>query len=339
MKSISTVLLAATMLSSSAFAGAIKTPKWLDVSGSVNFDVNGKDSNDFERNYRVQDAELRFEVVAREGIKAVVRIELEKQLQELVDDRTITTEELDQELKKMIEEAYIEIETDKVSGLPRAIITVGKHRMAFGTRLTQLPMFKDGQLYNLLNEEEMLGLTVTLPANFFGIVDQVALSLYETGAGDFEISDDKAVSIKASKALSRNIEMAVSGLLKQHGTADKESRAAVGFVFTSNDGRLQLWSEGVVMKNNPQYADARYAATVGAAMKLGAGAIVVEGSLLEKNGQEVAAAYNLPVGSWLVLSPEVRLTRTEAGDKDTTVGIRARLAVGKNSSKRVGPRG
>lgn len=339
MKSISTVLLAATMLSSSAFAGEVKMPKWLDVSGSVNFDVSGKDSSDFERNYRVQDAELRFEIIAREGIKAVVRIELEKQLQELVDDHTITAEQLDQELKKMIEEAYIEIQTDKISGLPRAIVAVGKQRMAFGTRLTQLPMFKDGKLYSLLNEEEMIGLTVTLPTNFFGIVDQVAVSLYETGAGDFDISDDKGVSIKASKQLSRNIELAVSGLLKQHGTADKESRAAVGFVFTSNDGRLQLWSEGVVMKNNPQYANARYGATVGAAMQLGAGAIVVEGSLLENNGQEVALAYNLPVGSYLVLSPEVRLTNSDAGDKDTVVGIRARLAVGKNSSKKVGPRG
>jgi hypothetical protein len=239
----------------------------------------------------------------------------------------------------MLEEAYIEIETDKISsGLPRAVITVGKQRMAFGRQIAELPQFRDSLLYQLQNEEEMIGLTVTLSPKFFNIVDEVAVSLYETGAGDFKISNDKAVSVQLSKKLTQQLEMQIAALMKQHGQLPEEKRARVGFVFTSEDGRVKVWADGLVMQDNPTYQDARYAGTIGASMKLGRGAIVIEASTLQKVAKELAVAYNMPVGAHLVLSPEVRLTEKENGDRDTVIGIRARLEFGKKSGRRAGPR-
>lgn len=339
MKRLNSIIVATTMIAAQGVHADVSLPSWLDVSGQINFDVNGQDSNDYDAKLRVQDAELRFEILAREGVKLVVRAELEKQIQKALDGDD--QDKIDRaEIEKMIEEAYIEIETDKVSGLPRAIITAGKHRMAFAQRLTQLPMFKDSLLHKLTNEEEMVGLTVTLPGNFFNIVDKVAVSLYETGAGDFKISKEKGVSIQLSKALTKQLEMQVSGLMKEKaGSSDKETRASVGFVFAATEG-LKIYAQGVVMDKNPEYQNSRYAAQIGAALKLGVGAIVVEVATIEKHAHELSAAYNMPVGANLVLSPEVRYTKFDNGTDDTTAGIRARLEFGKHNAKvNKGPRG
>lgn len=326
MKTITTVLATALALSSINVNAEDKTlPPWLDVSGSINFDGTANEGSDWDRDFRVQDAELRFEILAREGMKLVIKAELEDILNKHIND-----EDLDTKLSEMLEEAYIQIETDKVSGLPRAIIMVGKHRMAFGQRIAELPMFKDSLLYKLNNEEEMLGLTVSLPANFMKIADTVAVSLYETGAGDMSIADDKGVSVRLSKRLTQQIEMQISGLMKQQGDLEKEKRASLGFVFTSENGSTKVWAEGIVMENNLNYADSSYGATVGMAQKLGVGAIVIEASTLENVGEEYAVGYNMPVGSYLVLSPEVRFVKNNDGTDDTVAGIRARIAFGKN---------
>jgi hypothetical protein len=331
-KQITSAVLAATMMLSSS-AHATELPDWLDISGSVNFDVTSDDMKNIDAALRAQDAELRFEILAREGVKLVIKAELERVLNKYIKD-----ENLDAELEKMIEEAYIQIETDKVSKLPRAIITVGKHRMAFAQRLAELPMFKDSLLYKLTNEEEMLGLTVALPVNFFKIVDEVAFSLYETGAGDFKISKDKGMTVRLSKKVTQQLELQISGMLKEHGTADKELRGSVGFVFTSNDGRWKVWAQGLVMEKSPEYVNSKYAGAIGAAMKLGAGAIVVEASTIENHAREVAVAYNFPVGALLILSPEVRYLRHENGSDETVVGIRARIEFGRKAGLTKGPR-
>jgi hypothetical protein len=326
------ILTAALLISSIA----AQSQEWLDVSGSINFDVGATRPNegDWSRNdLQVQDAELRFEILAREGVKLVVKAELESLLNQAINDS-----ELNAELGKVLEEAYIQIETDKL-GLPRAVVTVGKHRMAFGQRLAELPMFKDSLLYKLNNEEEMIGLTVSLPANFFQIVDEVAFSLYETGAGDMKLSSEHGYSIQLSKQLSDQIKMQISGLMKQHEGSENETRGSIGFVFTTANGDMKVWAEGVVMKHNPEFADSRFGATVGAARKLGTGVIVIEASLLEKVAKEIAVGYNMPVGSYLVLSPEVRYVMKESGDNETVIGIRARLSWNNGrQGPKVGPR-
>lgn len=302
-------------------AQPVMAASWIKVDGEINFDSTGKKSEDYEQSLRVQDAQLRFELLLREGIKMVVRTELEQKLNENTWDNEF-------DMDKFLEQAYIQIETDKVSGLPRAIITVGKHQMAFGQNYTEIPMFKDSLLYDLSRQEEVIGMTVELPGNFFKIVDSVAISMFEAGAGDLEISDLKGASIKLSKKLSSQLEAQVSAMMKdQEGTEDKEKRGSVGFVFSSADGNMKVWAEGIVTNKAATMDDNQYAGKVGASYKVGPGAVVVEYSTIENETNELALAYNIPVGKHLVISPEVR-QRTQTNDSDsdeTVVGVRARL--------------
>lgn len=315
---VTTAVLAALLCTQNVRA---EGASWIKVDGQINFDVTGNSTDSYERTLRVQDAEVKFEILVREGIKLVVKTELEQKLNKATMDDKF-------DIGKFIEEAYIQIETDKISGLPRAIITAGKHAMAFGQNYHELPMFKDSLLYNLSKEDEVIGFTVELPANFFKVVDSVAISLFEAGSGDLKISDQKGASIRLSKELTSQLSAQISGMMLENaGTNVKEKRGSVGFVFRGQDGSWKVWAEGLVIKDNPVYKDTTLGGQVGGSYQVGPGAVVVEYQYLDKQAHEVALAYNLPVGTWLVLSPEIRhrMDRTGTGTDSTTVGIRARL--------------
>lgn len=306
------------LAASFAFQPAAVAAPWLKVDGQVSFDSTAASSSNYESKLRVQDAELRFELLLKTGIKMVVRAELERQLN---GSQVFSDAQLDQ----IIEEAYIQIETDKM-GLPRAVVTFGKHQMAFGQNVTELPMFKDRLLYDLSKKDEVIGMTVALPTNFMKIVDEVAISIFEAGAGDFKISEDKGGSLRLSKQLTKQLKAQVSYMIQQHGSADLEQRGSLGFVFSSDDGTWKIWTEGLIIRANPIYGDT-WGATLGGSYKLGPGAVVVEYSYLNEQAHEIAVAYNLPVGRNLILSPELRhrMDRTGTGSDDTVIGIRARL--------------
>lgn len=332
MKKFVTMTLLTAAVAVNASAEGVSAP-WLKVDGQINFDLTASDRGNFERNLRTQDAEIKFEVLLKEGIKAVVRTELERAL--VQSGNGVMSEKFD--LEQFIEEAYIQIETDKL-GLPRAVVTAGKHRIAFGQNFTQMPMFKDNLLFSLTNQEQVIGLTVQLPADTLKIVDSIAISIFETSVGDLKWKNGVAGSLKVEKKVSDRIKAQASLLLSENGRAGKhETRGSLGFVFESADGKLTAWAEGVIVSQNPNYArETVMGGRVGAGYKVGPGTVVIEYTYLRDQGHEVAAAYNLPVGSGLVLSPEVR-HRTNIDGKglsDTIVGIRARLMFQSEMKKR-----
>jgi hypothetical protein len=305
---------------------------WLRVGAEANVETTASKIADYEASLKAN-VDLRFEVLMREGIKAVIKARLEQTLVE--NGKKQDWQKV--EIEKLIEEAYIQIETDKVSGLPRAIITAGKQSMAFGQAMSELPMFRDNLLYNLNAEREMIGLTVTLPANFLKVVDSVAISMYENGAGDFKVSDNKGVSIKVSKALSEQLKLQASALVKENANVtDKETRGSMGFVYSDKNGQYKVWAEGLVFNNNPAMPNTKLGGQVGGSYQLGRGAVVVEYQYLEKQAQELALAYNLPVNSWLVIAPEVRFRKMENGQQnDTRVGLQARIQLDKINTKKL----
>ena len=308
-------------LLSGNLAQAEEAPPWLKVEGHANFDVIGSSVDNYERNLRVQDAEIKFELLLREGIKVVIKTELEQRL-----DKNLRQKDFD--FQKVIEEAYIQIETDKISGLPKAIVTFGEHSMAFGQKVRELPMFKDALLYRIGKQGEVIGLTVELPDNFFKIVDSVAISVFEAGANDLEIANEKGGSIRLTKKLSDRLTGEVSALIKENPNTDiKEKRGSIGVVFQSEDGTQKIWFEGLVVDGNPQYKQTTLGTQIGGSYKLGPGSIVVEYQYLQDQAHELAAAYNLPVGTWLVLSPEIRHRKDLSGKKpdETVIGVRARI--------------
>lgn len=313
-----------------SFADTQVTP-WLRVGAEANVQTTASSVADYEESLK-GDVGLRFEVLMREGIKAVIKARLEQTFVENGQSKDWQKVEIE----NLIEDAYIQIETDKVTGLPRAIITAGKHTMAFGQAFTELPMFRDSLLFNLNAERYMMGLTVTLPADFLKVVDTIAISLYENGAGDFKVADEKGIAIKASKALSQQLKMQASALMKENAnTTDKETRGSLGFVYEDADGKYKVWAEGLVFDNNPSMSSTRLGGQVGGSYQLGRGAIVVEYQYLDKQAKELALAYNLPVNSYLVIAPEVRYRKNEDGSNATRVGIHARVQLDKIDTKKL----
>ncbi|MCX7977752.1 MAG: hypothetical protein N2578_01980 [Bdellovibrionaceae bacterium] len=192
----------------------------------------------------------------------------------------------------------------------------------------------DRLLYDVARQEEVIGVTVELLANFFKIVDSVAVSLFEAGAGDLKFSEDKGMSVRLSKRISDQLRAQISTMLKENGSASKESRTSVGFVFSSCDGSLKIWAEGLVITDTQKKLEgAQYGGTIGGFYRVGPGAVVVEYSVLQDQASEIAAAYNMPVGRHLVLSPEIRHRMNDNGSDETVVGIRARLQFHYNVQK------
>jgi hypothetical protein len=323
-----TTIAALVLTSSVSFADEQVAP-WLKIGADINVDASGKNTNDYEANLKI-DAALRFEIIVREGIKAVVKARIE---QELMKDGKGLSDTQKIKLEKAIEQAYIQIELDKISGMPRAILTVGKGEMAFGQDVLQLPMFRDSLLYNFAKEREVIGVTVELPTNFLKVIDSVAISLYESGAGDFKMADGRGVSVQLSKRLTDQIQAQVSALVKDDtgfdgkDFKDREKRASFGFVFNSSNGQYKIWTQGLVFDKNPNMPTTDYGAQVGGSMKLGPGDVVVDYQYLQNFAQEYSAAYNLPVNSWLVISPQVTYQRKEDGDNSTRIGLRARVSL------------
>ena len=309
-----------TLFSTSLVHGA-ETAPWLTVDGQANFDVRKSSTQDYESNLRVQDAEVKFELLVREGIKIALKTDLEQRLNK-------ETRKQDFDWEKAIEEAYIQIQTDKVSGLPKATITFGKHGMAFGQKYHELPMFKDSLITKLTKKTEVIGVTVDLPTEFFKIIDSVAISVFEATSGDFKIANEKGASMRLTKKISDQMTAQISALMSEKvNSSDLEKRGSVGFIFTTKDGKRKIWAEGVIVDDSPLFDKTTLGAQVGASSQLGAGTIVIEYQYLQDQAHEVAVAYNLPVGTWLVLSPEIRHRKDLSGTKEdeTVIGIRARI--------------
>ena len=320
-----TIALLFTLVSNS-IAVAEELPPWLNVHGEINFDVLGSSQSNFEQNLRVQDAELKFEILVREGIKLVVKAEIEEQLKG-------TPFAHKWNVGSLLQEAYIEIETDKISGLPKALIKFGKHQVAFGQDFTEIPMSDDTLLADLLTKDEVVGLTVELPASFFQIVDKVAFSIFESVPGDLIISNKKGFSFQLSKEITSQLSAEISGLIQaQEESPLVEKRGSIGFVFQSQSGQWKVWSEGIITVDNSALQGSNLGAQVGGSANVGPGAIVLQYEFLQKNAHEIAVAYNLPIGSYLVLSPEIRY-RKDLGPEmqdETVIGIRARIEAEKS---------
>jgi hypothetical protein len=317
--------LIATLVSAAIFAGKVQAQEApsTNMSAEVNLDAMGNKNSNYNRTLRAETI-VNFDAALNQAVKAVIKA----RLQDVLEQDGIRGVNNSQNIEKFLEEAYITIETDKISGLPRAVITAGKSEMAFGQGYTQVPMPRDSLLYNLSREREVVGLTVTLPTDYLKIADHIAVSVYENGAGDLKIADQKGVAIKASKKLTAQIDAEASALIKENaGASEKEKRGSLGFVFNGADGSYKVWAEGLVFDHNPAMVDMRnYGAQLGGSMRAGRGTIVVEYEQVQRTARELTLAYNLPYGKSVILSPMVKLSKNQmTGVSNTTVGARATL--------------
>ncbi len=325
-RAIAVILLFGAIFSVTARAEDDDAP-WLHMQTQINFDTRSSTVDKYENNLRVAETEIGFEVLLHEGIKLYLLNDLTMLLNKRSPEEKL-------KFSQMLEEAFIVIETDKVSGLPRAIISFGKQLMAFGQGYNEIPLHEDTLLYELSRQAEVIGLTVELPNHFFKLVDSAAISVFESGEADFKISHEKGMSIQLKKNFSERMATEISALIKQNPGSDRlEKRGSVGFVFQNKEGSKKIWAEGIVTEYRPESENHTLGLQVGASQKWGPGTIVVETEYIMNQATDLTMAYNLPIGSLFILSPEIRWRKgsSENFHDDTMIAIRAHLETQANA--------
>lgn len=331
-----TLVTPALLIANLAVAGdrAPVNSQWLNVEGETNLDYFAKDSQNYETNLRLQDSKVKLTANVARGLKAVIAAKLSRML---IDNGTsVGSDVFDAE--KFINEAYIEVRMSEITGTPVAVV-LGKHAMAFGQQASELPMYQDNLLYNLGKKEDVIGVTVKLEkAALAGILDSLEVSAFEAGEEDLKIANYGGLAIRMSKNLTQQLKATGSAMVigqdNNYVWSDAEKRAALGFVYSGAKGNWKAYAEGIYFEGNAANPNKNWGATAGVAVKAGPGDVVVEYSYLEATAHQIAAAYNLPVGRNLVISPEVRHNFNDDGSQDTRFGVRSKVKFNSNDSRR-----
>lgn len=160
---------------------------------------------------------------------------------------------------------------------------------------------------------------------------------FENGAEDLKIGDGAGVAIRVSKQLTEKLKGTASGSRVEIGSTEKyETRGSLGLVFDNGNGSWSAFAEGFALHNSVAHPNSKWGATVGTSLPVGPGEVAVEYSYLEKAAQEVALAYNLPLGADPTLSPEIRyIDHENAATQDgTRVGVRVKAEFGPDEKQK-----
>ena len=328
-KQILSVLAATTMVAQIAAAGdtAPVNSHWLRVESEANLDYFAKDSQNYETNLRLQDLRVRLTGKITKHVKAVLTTQIERMLIE----NGVETSGATFDVERFVEEAYIEVSMNEQSGVPVAVL-IGKQAAAFGQQASRLPMFKDNLLYNLTRHEQVIGVSVKLEAKWLEqVLGSLEVSVFDNTQYDLKLGDAAGASIRLSRAITSKLKATASAMAiakdNNYNWSDADKRITLGFVYDNGKGSWKTYAEGIYFEGNTAYPNSNWGAQIGAAKWFGFGEAVVEYQYLENVAHEIAAAYNIPVGKNLVVSPEVRYQRKDdgSGDDDTRLGVRTKV--------------
>lgn len=301
-----------TLLASTSVA-AFSTD-FLSVSGNGEIDYTTSGDSDWQDNSGLSlRAELTLQAQLTDSIKAVITAELKEALIENGGDLDIDLN--DNELEEMIREAYIEVKM--VQGAPVAFI-VGKHEIAFGQNYSGLAMNDRGQNSAMdTRVDGVVGLTVTLDQNFFGLIDKVEASVFENEAGDLEIGEMNNVSIRLTSELMDNLTVTTSYLNQDNGGSEREQTAAVGVIYKNGDWTAHV--EAVGMIDNDDLSESTFKINTGVAYDMGHGTVAVEYTWIEDSLKQLGVSYETEVAPGVTVGPQGTYN---IDTEDVTVGVR-----------------
>ena len=260
-------------------------------------------------------ASLTLDAQISDAVRAVITAEIEQLLaenSELVDGLQ------DVDLEEMIREAYIEVKM--VNGSPVAFI-VGKHEMAFGQNFSKLAMTNRGaneRMVEATRKDEVMGITVQLPTNFFGMINSIEASVFENGAGDLEIGEMNNVSIRVKGDLTDSVEFTASYMNEEDGS-DRKQTAALGMIYTNGDWTAYV--EGVGFIDNDDLSDTTFAFHAGAAYDLGHGVVAVEYTWIEDSLSELSVSYETEIANGVTVGPQGTYVMSGDNEGDASLGV------------------
>lgn len=294
-------------------------PGWLTGEIDLNFDGTGAQTEDYERKYGFE-GRFELEAVITQSIRAVIELELERELQ-----KSGLLEDIDWE--EVIEEAFIEIDLDRATGIPRAKVLLGKHQMAFGQLLERQIRFEEALLWDIGNQQEVIGITVELPTRLLQIVDQVSLSLFEAGEEDLRISKEVGGSIQLTKKVTNRIRAQASALMKEtEDSHPAESRGSIGLLFSDQSNGFEAWSQILIVNELAGFPHAKWGLQIGGSKKIGPGTIIVDYQYLDLVAHELTVGYRLGLGNHWSIAPELRQRLDLSGieSDELVIGVRVR---------------
>ncbi|MBT3234692.1 MAG: autotransporter outer membrane beta-barrel domain-containing protein [Bdellovibrionales bacterium] len=282
----------------------------IGVEGELSSNFVSSDNNGNSNNFGNSFVSLNFDFQDR--VRAVLTANLELLFNEnsmdLADDFN---------LAEFIQEAYIEIKD--VNGAPVAFI-IGKHAIAFGQNVQEMPLFSENPMADLQEVSEVIGLTVTLENGLFGLFDQAEISIFETEAGDLDVGEINGASVRLSKEITDQIQATLSHV----ANGDDERRTSLGLITESSDGKLMGWVEGVMFSNNPDFDGSEVALTVGGKISVtDTTDVVVEYTSLNNQVHQLAAGAKVALTENMTLGAEVRYSNyvEELEEDDLAFGV------------------
>lgn len=291
---------------------------------SVRFFGTAKDGNDWTSDFKGRDIHLGLSVKLTDSLRANLRLDLA---------RLIGLEESDadgmEKLEEALEVAEIIYTHDKGTGKMLKTVRFGKGMTALRELVTSNPVYKDSLLYDVAHKDEVVGITFEVDPG--EIARNIEASVFECKEGDIRISD--CVGFAAAM---NDIPTPIDGLTANAGAlvaerlsdGDWEKRARVGLVYDNGNGIWKAYANGMYLDNVPGAEGSDFAFQIGAEVNAGPGQVVVEYDYLDSVAHQLTAAYNVPLGANLILSPYVRHRFNETGADDTEVGINARTVFG-----------
>jgi hypothetical protein len=231
--------------------------------------------------------------------------------------------------EEFFKEAYLRVRD--VGGIHLVDVLIGKHEIAFGQDVEEMPIYHNDPLHGLVEINEVIGFTVVLTnKEFLKVFDKADFSLFETTKGDLDISDRAHVelgsfdglSVRLTRSLSKALSLNASFAHLGNGSKSSEDRASVGLIFKNGD--WTYWAEGLHMKGNSKYSDADFSFETGAARDWGKGRVVVKLSSIQKALKQVGIGYIIPLDKEkaTTLAPELRYTDNETGRDGWVLGFR-----------------
>ncbi len=330
---LTTVLLSSITAGSMAVASSNgeRAPWDRRVEATVLTDVTGSSQNDYELKVRAR-AIVKFNMVLAKGLELYAKMKATQ----LIYDNGDFQDWNQQKIAKIVEDLSVRYELGEAIGTTRVVLIAGKQHMQFGQAISRLPIEEDSLLYGNggAQNKEKIGVSFLVPVEVLNVIEQVALSVYENGAGDFDVAKEKGLSVKVTARLMAGLKAQFSALTQEvAGQSENENRYSAGFVYASEDGGYEVWGQGLMFKNNPEYPTAEYGGQVGASMNLARGTVIVDYQIIENNAEELGLGYKFRVGKYLAFGPEVRQRWFTAGGDVTTIGLRAAATLTHDSSE------
>jgi hypothetical protein len=284
---------------------------FLSASVSNTTDFGTTLDDDWKDNYVIKN-KLKIKVKAQisENIRAVIALSIKEKLMNNGEWQSLDLS--DNEIEKMIEEAYVEVKM--VKGSPVAFI-VGKQAMAFGQNVSGMAITSSSANTNMSGVskiKEVIGMTVKMDVNFFSLFDTLETSVFESGSGDLEIGEMNNMSIRLGGDLTENLRITTSVMSRDQGQG-REQSGSIGFVYKNGDWTAHTEALGIV--NNNSINETKFAVNTGLIYKLSSKSkVAVEYTWIEDSVNELGLAYKIQATDNISVGPQV-IYDVDSGDK------------------------